>query len=211
MAAVQLPECARRHARGHVHQRYRPRVRLLVNSLFFGCDSAPTMPTTSKLIIDDDDNSHTEEKNSKTVIWQAKSYRRSAFYLSRFYCLEFFFGSWCPSSIKKQNTAINSQKNLPLNVVVSSPLNLNDIPVPPKGFHKVFFDSPNPLPIVGDGFLDPNIRACFMNIPGLCQAMHGSYVKQVFGPWPCDWSLLRPNHNPFPLGRINNHHNNEKN
>ena len=36
MAAVQLRACVRRHARGHVHQRYQHRVRLLVNSLFCG-------------------------------------------------------------------------------------------------------------------------------------------------------------------------------
>ena len=43
-----------------------------------------------------------------------------------------------------------------------------ECPIPPKGFPKTFLEPPNPLPIVGDGFLNLNTAAYFMNISGCC-------------------------------------------
>lgn len=78
------------------------------------------------------------------------------------------------SSTKERNTAMKSTVNPLKNVVVPTLSNLVDIPVPPKGFPKVFYEAPNPLPIVGDGFLDPNLFAFFMNIQGTCRLCNKS-------------------------------------
>ena len=67
--------------------------------------------------------------------------------------------------------------DMPTNQVQNKTSNTNDsssvvyidgIPIP-KGFPKKFLVTPNPLPIVGDGFLDPKTNASFMNIQGTCR------------------------------------------
>lgn len=59
-------------------------------------------------------------------------------------------------------------KDNPIAIVSSLPNSSVEFPVPPKGFPKNFLDTPNPLPIVGDGFLNLKTAAYFMNICGSC-------------------------------------------
>lgn len=88
------------------------------------------------------------------------------------------------SSIKNENMAIDVSKNNPADMI-SSTVTLYDFPVPPKGFPKVFHDPPNPLPIVGDGFLNPNVGAYFMNIQGTCRLCNSNVSSYLI-----DYHLL---------------------
>ena len=62
-----------------------------------------------------------------------------------------------------------SNKDNPIADVSLSPNPWTDFPDPPNDFPKHFLDAPNPLPIVGDGFLNPKTAAYFMNISGSCR------------------------------------------
>ena len=78
-----------------------------------------------------------------------------------------------PLIASDESTTIQDQKTT--NVAASSPSKPTVVfPVTPKGFPKNFFDTPNPLPIVGDGFLDPKTDAHFMNIQGTCRLCDSS-------------------------------------
>lgn len=54
-----------------------------------------------------------------------------------------------------------------------------EFPTPPKGFPKTFLDPPNPLPIVGDRFLDPKITAYFWNISGSCHLCNKTVLSHL--------------------------------
>ena len=45
----------------------------------------------------------------------------------------------------------------------------DDFPIPPPDFPKSFYPNPHPLPVMNDGFLEPETKACYMNLPGKCR------------------------------------------
>ena len=79
----------------------------------------------------------------------------------------------------------DTSKNNSLDLT-SSKLNSSEFPTPPKGFPKVFHDPPNPLPVVGDGFLNPKVHAFFMNIQGTCRLCNSNISSYLI-----DYYLLR--------------------
>ena len=75
------------------------------------------------------------------------------------------------------DSSSSQAQNKTSNVDVSSPtVSPDEFLVAPKGFPKKFLTTPNPLPVVGDGYLDPKVAACYMDIQGTCR-LCGSSVK----------------------------------
>ena len=66
-------------------------------------------------------------------------------------------------------SANQAQNKTTITDASSIPVFVDGIPIAPKGFPKKFLTTPNPLPIVGDGYLDPKTAAYFMDIQGTCR------------------------------------------
>ena len=123
-------------------------------------DSNPSPPdsniTTHQVIIIDSSSSKDQNKNTDVHLSTSQN-------------------SVSPTSISASDNTSSIQEQKSSNVASSSSTTSTVVyPVTPKGFPKNFFDTPDPLPLVGDGYLDPKTNAHFMNIQGTCRLCDSS-------------------------------------